>query len=76
MDPQACFQRFIDAVANGDYGEAYEAMYDYLAWTEANGFRARDKDGSEVVKFDAERDRYLVLADGGQEVWRFPLRDY
>lgn len=72
MDPQACFQRFVDAVADGNFDIMFEAASDYRDWIAKGGFKAKDADGSEVVRLDAAQDRYLVLFNVGQEVWRYP----
>lgn len=71
MDPQACFQRYVSGIESGDYDATYDAAEDYRRWLAMGGFKAKDKDGSEVLKLDPEQDRYLVNLDG-IEVWRYP----
>lgn len=38
MDPQACLQRFIDALAEKDTDEARDAHADLIEWIERGGF--------------------------------------
>ena len=38
MDPQACFARITDAMAEGDYEEAFYACNDMIDWLAKGGF--------------------------------------
>lgn len=38
MDPNACLQRFVDAIADGDFAEARDAQSDLLGWLARGGF--------------------------------------
>lgn len=38
MDPNACWQRLVDAIACGDVSEAKDAHYDLRTWIARGGF--------------------------------------
>ena len=43
MDPQACLDRLIDALHDGELQEVTEAAADYAEWTYKGGFLAMPK---------------------------------
>lgn len=38
MDPNACYKRWLDAVASGDHDEARDAWRDLARWLRSGGF--------------------------------------
>lgn len=40
MDPTACFERFVEAVVDGDQDEAKAALVDLKGWLDKGGFAA------------------------------------
>jgi len=51
VDPQACLQRWRDARAEGDAGEASEAYSDLRAWLARGGFEPEWEDDVERACF-------------------------
>lgn len=64
MDPQACFETYLFAIAEGDYDQARESQEAYSGWMGKSGFPAEARDGFHVTVLDLEQDRYGVVAPG------------
>jgi hypothetical protein len=52
VDPDACLQRWREAMRDGDYGEASEAHADLRGWIERGGFEP---------KWRTETERSIIL---------------
>ena len=51
MDPNACFQRIMDAIADNDRAEAQEAAEDLHEWLRKGGFPPNQIGSADPVKF-------------------------
>jgi hypothetical protein len=67
MDPQSCFYAYLGAVQDGELDLAADAAEQYAEWIAKGGFPA-ERCGAEVLRLDAEQDRFLI-DDDGVERW-------
>jgi len=55
MDPDACFDRILTKLNDGDYAEASESYVDLLSWIGGGGFKPK------MLREDDELDRQFFL---------------
>lgn len=61
MDPNACLQRFLDAIEDNEASEAYEAHLDLTAWLRGGGFEPSNTEGFATFKAWKRLDRFTSL---------------
>ena len=62
MDPNACFQSFIDAISENNIEGAYEAISNLLAWNHKGGFPAVFPGSKISVPADFVQNMAMVIA--------------
>ena len=69
MGPQACFARITDAIAEGDFEEAFYACNDMIGWLAHGGFEPLIYNGHAVpLAFFRNLRRMLKRSQGGNSL--------